>query len=203
MSAGRARPSGPSGTGSWVVARTRGRRCAPFDTIDFEQRAWVPESGWPFQRDALDPYLERTAKYLGLAYGNHFSDARFWDLFGSQPAWSEPDPRMLLPFFWQFSRDDAESYPFEYTRFGRKLDEKLGPKRHVDQRRDRRRDRRERDGRQGTGRPSRGGRRRDRQAAGRHVVLCAGGIENARLLLASDHQVRAASATGSTAWVAT
>lgn len=170
-------------------SHTWGGRCAPFDTIDFEQRAWVPESGWPFQRDALDPYLERTAKYLGLAYGNHFSDARFWDLFGSQPAWSEPDPRMLLPFFWQFSRDDAESYPFEYTRFGRKLDEKLGPNVTlisgatvvaIDV--------------NGTGDRVQGVQVAAPDGAivklpARHVVLCAGGIENARLLLASDHQV--------------
>jgi choline dehydrogenase-like flavoprotein len=30
-----------------------GGRCVPFDAIDFERRAWVPHSGWPFRRDAL------------------------------------------------------------------------------------------------------------------------------------------------------
>ena len=30
-----------------------GGRCVPFDAIDFERRAWVPHSGWPFGREAL------------------------------------------------------------------------------------------------------------------------------------------------------
>ncbi len=30
-----------------------GGRCVPFDPIDFERRAWVAHSGWPFGRDAL------------------------------------------------------------------------------------------------------------------------------------------------------
>lgn len=171
-------------------SHTWGGRCAPFDAIDFEQRDWVPESGWPFRRDALDPYLERSAKYLGLAFGNHYSDGRFWHLFGSQPSWREPDPEKLLPFFWQFSRDDAESYPFEYTRFGRKLDEQLGSNVTLisgatvvaidaNDAGDRV---------QGVQVAAPDGTRFKLSA--RTVVLCAGGIENPRLLLASDHQIR-------------
>jgi choline dehydrogenase-like flavoprotein len=33
-----------------------GGRCMPLDDIDFEARDWVPHSGWPFRRDALLPY---------------------------------------------------------------------------------------------------------------------------------------------------
>ena len=40
--------------------------CAPFDPIDFEQRAWVPHSGWPFDRAHLDPYYTRAQKFLEL-----------------------------------------------------------------------------------------------------------------------------------------
>ncbi len=29
---------------------------APFDTIDFEERSWVPHSGWPISRKDLEPY---------------------------------------------------------------------------------------------------------------------------------------------------
>lgn len=36
-----------------------GLRLAPFDEIDFEQRDWVPNSGWPFNRNHLTPYYER------------------------------------------------------------------------------------------------------------------------------------------------
>lgn len=33
--------------------------CAPLNDIDFEQRPWVPHSGWPISRSDLDPYYER------------------------------------------------------------------------------------------------------------------------------------------------
>ena len=33
---------------------------APLDPIDFEVRPWVPNSGWPFKRDELDPYYDRS-----------------------------------------------------------------------------------------------------------------------------------------------
>lgn len=36
-----------------------GGRCVPFDPIDFEAREYVPQSGWPFARSALDPYYDR------------------------------------------------------------------------------------------------------------------------------------------------
>jgi choline dehydrogenase-like flavoprotein len=31
---------------------------APLDTIDFEKRSWVPHSGWPISREDLDPYYD-------------------------------------------------------------------------------------------------------------------------------------------------
>ena len=31
-------------------------RCRPLDPIDFAPRSWVPHSGWPIERAALDPY---------------------------------------------------------------------------------------------------------------------------------------------------
>lgn len=33
--------------------------CRPFEPIDFEQRDWVPHSGWPITRADLDPYYVR------------------------------------------------------------------------------------------------------------------------------------------------
>ena len=33
--------------------------CRPLDEIDFEARDWVPHSGWPISRAALDPYYRR------------------------------------------------------------------------------------------------------------------------------------------------
>ena len=33
--------------------------CRPLDAIDFEQRNWLPHSGWPFARAELEPYFAR------------------------------------------------------------------------------------------------------------------------------------------------
>lgn len=36
-----------------------GGRCMPFDAIDFEAREFMPNSGWPIRRDAIDPYYPK------------------------------------------------------------------------------------------------------------------------------------------------
>ena len=36
-----------------------GGRCMPYDPIDFEQRAWVPHSGWPISYEGLQPYYAK------------------------------------------------------------------------------------------------------------------------------------------------
>ena len=36
-----------------------GGRCVPFDTIDFDQRPWIPESGWPLKSEDLVGCIER------------------------------------------------------------------------------------------------------------------------------------------------
>jgi choline dehydrogenase-like flavoprotein len=36
-----------------------GARMRPLDVIDFEERNWIPHSGWPFYKSHLDPYYER------------------------------------------------------------------------------------------------------------------------------------------------
>jgi len=43
-----------------------GGRCAPFDGIDFEERPYVPYSGWPISKADLDPYYKRSHTYLEL-----------------------------------------------------------------------------------------------------------------------------------------
>ena len=106
---------------------TWGGRCAPFDAIDLERRPWIAGSGWPLTIDEFAPYLDRSAAYLGLAVGNGFSDERFWTLAGYKKPRFVPQTTALLPFFWQFSRDDDESYLYEYMRVGRRLNERLGP----------------------------------------------------------------------------
>lgn len=45
----------------------------PFDGIEFAKRDWVPHSGWPITRDELMPYYARTHKLLELGPND-------WDL---------------------------------------------------------------------------------------------------------------------------
>lgn len=52
LDAGRLRLLG-GGTNHW------GGWCRPMDAIDFEVRPWVPYSGWPFSRQALEPYYPK------------------------------------------------------------------------------------------------------------------------------------------------
>lgn len=40
--------------------------CRPLDDIDFTHRPWVPHSGWPIGRAALDPYYRRAHPVLQL-----------------------------------------------------------------------------------------------------------------------------------------
>lgn len=43
-----------------------GGRCAEFDAIDFERRDWVPHSGWPFSSDEIRSYLGEARALLGV-----------------------------------------------------------------------------------------------------------------------------------------
>ena len=44
--------------------------CRPLDDADFRKRSWVPDSGWPFERAALEPYYERAAPMLDLPHAD-------------------------------------------------------------------------------------------------------------------------------------
>lgn len=51
--------------------------CLPLDPIDFERRPWLAHSGWPIERAALDPYYEQAVDVVGLASGR--SDWPYWE----------------------------------------------------------------------------------------------------------------------------
>jgi choline dehydrogenase-like flavoprotein len=50
--------------------------CRPLDAIDFERRDWVPHSGWPITRWDLDPFYARAQEYCQL--GPYRYDASAW-----------------------------------------------------------------------------------------------------------------------------
>lgn len=65
------------GLPSFSIARSRLRRfggsttrwagqCRPLDPIDFEKRDWIPNSGWPFDRAHLEPFYERAQRVCSL-----------------------------------------------------------------------------------------------------------------------------------------
>ncbi len=77
-------------------------KSAPFQPIDHEARSWVPNSGWPIGHDELAPFLDRAAALLNL--GPNCYDERLFERAGTEPPKPQLDPQVLKPFFWQFAR---------------------------------------------------------------------------------------------------
>jgi choline dehydrogenase-like flavoprotein len=169
-------------------------RCAPFDATDYAERDWAPMSGWPVQMADLAPYVERASVNLGL--GPPCYDESVWKKglslkwydgrpggAGMPPA-QELDPNLLRPVFWQFSKHVDN--PKDWMRFGpwfRQFSAKnvrillnatVTQLNLAD------------DGRAITSADVTGKSRKTRRIRAKAFVLCAGGVENPRLLLASN-----------------
>ncbi len=50
--------------------------CRPLDPIDFEERSWIPHSGWPFGPAELEPYYREASRLCELR--PEAWDAGFW-----------------------------------------------------------------------------------------------------------------------------
>ena len=48
--------------------------CRPLDAIDFEAREWIPNSGWPFDKATLDPYYDLAWKVCSIRNNNDISE---------------------------------------------------------------------------------------------------------------------------------
>jgi nucleoside-diphosphate-sugar epimerase/choline dehydrogenase-like flavoprotein len=64
----------------------------------------------------MAPYLDRTAVHLGLGIGGRCNGEEFWEITGLPRPQTDTDPRLLRPFFWQVSQDARTS--FDFMRFG-------------------------------------------------------------------------------------
>jgi choline dehydrogenase-like flavoprotein len=165
------------------TSNTWAGRCAPFDEIDFEQRQWVPYSGWPFGLTEVTPYLGRSCAYLGLSSSEgHINERSFWKFAGQRKPAQRFDRGLLLEALWQFSSDNRKH---RYINFAQRLVDSKAPNvevllnatvTHINTT------------------PSGAAVESveigttvgdSRKLWAPTVVLCAGGIENARLLLAS------------------
>jgi choline dehydrogenase-like flavoprotein len=150
----------------------------PLDRWDFDKRHWIPHSGWPFGLDELTPFYDRAHKVLKLGPVNF--DPQFWE-----HAIGRPDVRRL-PFKTGRVRDTISQFS-PPVRFGKHYRSELKLARHVrvflnanvtelvpDAAGTQIREVRVRtmDGKCMT-------------VAARVFILATGGIENARLLLAS------------------
>ncbi len=96
-------------------------RCAPFNQMDFKERDWVPHSGWPIDLEDVAPYLDRAGKNLGL--GPSYFDQRLavaLKVADSHPKFS---PKLVQNQFWQYSK--VSNTQREPVRFGKSFLQQL------------------------------------------------------------------------------
>lgn len=158
-------------------------RCAPFDDIDFQQRSWVPYSGWPIAPDSLENYLVRAGENLRI--GPNCYDETLWEQFKVERPKSSLNEKLVRPQFWQYSKEPNDAS--EPARFGRHTPDASNIHillhanvTHIN--------------------TNETGNRieslevstlqhKRAQIKAKAIVLCCGGVENARLLLASNRTV--------------
>jgi len=153
--------------------------CRPLDPWDFEKRDWVNYSGWPFGLNELAPFYDRTHALLRLGPNNFEPD--FWER-----SIGRPDVRRI-PLVTGKVRDTISQFS-PPARFGKLYRETLKRSQrirvylyanatNID-----------------TDRPANNVTRvqvatltgKYMEVVAKHYVLATGGIENARLLLASN-----------------
>jgi choline dehydrogenase-like flavoprotein len=155
-------------------------RCVPLDPIDLERRAWVPHSGWPISYGELQPFVERANRVCEAGQSR----------YTTREAFPQSQTEMIAGFDgpdMSTSRLERFSPPTNFARrYGPALEKAkdirvlLGA--HavaLDLADNRRRIARVR-AKSSTG--------RDLSVIANTYVLACGGLENARLLLASRHQ---------------
>lgn len=156
-------------------------RSATFDASDFLARPWVAHSGWPITRDELRPYFGRAARRLDIGVDDNMDAPEL-----ARPEQPRFDTHLIEPYHWTFSRGRSDRE--EPLRFGpdslrqSHVDALLhATVVHIDT---------DPAGGHVTGLRVRTADGSIRRVEASRYVLAAGGIENARLLLASNHVVR-------------
>jgi choline dehydrogenase-like flavoprotein len=93
--------------------------CRPLDEIDFQTRSWLPYSGWPFARSALEPYFAR-AQSLVEAGPIIYDDPERWSAaLGAPIALGKGG---VYTTYFQFSKQRDNVLP---THFGERYGDDL------------------------------------------------------------------------------
>ena len=85
-----------------------GGRCVPLADIDFKQRDWVPHSGWPLDPADLQPYFRRAHEQLELGA---YAYTNLWPHEAANPLRGSAD---LTVEFWRFD-NRAERFGWAST----------------------------------------------------------------------------------------
>ncbi len=82
----------------------------PFDDIDFEDRPWMPYSGWPIPKTELNPYYQRAQKVSGLG-ADKYNFADWEDTLKELQLHRLPLDEKIETYIWQI-------VPPSHLRFG-------------------------------------------------------------------------------------
>lgn len=159
-------------------------KVAPFDPLDYQPRNWVPFSGWPISYDEMKPWVVKAAEELDL--GPIIDSKDFWKAAGRNVPTEVSTLANFGSFFWQFARSrhsmtDVKRFGPDFQRedlYGVTVFYNATVTRILC------------DGARVAGievLPSLTG-GEPRRFTAHHVVLAAGAIENARLLLLSHDE---------------
>ena len=152
-----------------------GGQALPLDRIDFETRSWVAHSGWPFTRAELDPFYGRAQQVMHLPALDFEADV--WKQFHVEPPaydadclsatfsqWS-PNPNFALAHRQALETSSAVTVYLNAHAANIQTNASAASVEHVEVR-------------------TLAGKKGRLRA--RSYILCGGGIETARILLASN-----------------
>jgi len=91
-----------------------GGQCRPFDPIDFEARPWMRHSGWPFGREHLGPYYARASTVCHLERYDYETARWFAETNGPMPVSGDALETRIYQF--SQSRDFGIAYREQLTR---------------------------------------------------------------------------------------
>jgi len=77
--------------------------CKPFDPIDFEQRSWVEQSGWPFPISALAPFYRRAHELCQVSTDDYDLERAMAELNHPRAKPLPLDPQWLETTIYRFS----------------------------------------------------------------------------------------------------